>query len=93
MRVVWTDIASYPTIEEARSGKRRSIARRELLAEPKPSIVQMGGAFFLMGAAVMKPWGRSLRTGGWRDCLVGKPIAPPRPRRKAKIKKPRRWKR
>jgi hypothetical protein len=74
VRVLWTHIASYVTLEGARAGRRRSIARRELLPKPKPLIVKIGGVFVLEGMAVVGPWGSRRTTGGWRDCLVGQPV-------------------
>jgi hypothetical protein len=94
VRVLWTDIESYPTLEDARAGRRRSIARRHLLPEPKPQIYKMGDEFILVGMAVMRPWGdRQVKTGVWREHLVGKPIPPRRPKQTSRIKKLRRWKR
>lgn len=92
MRTVWTDIADYPTLEQARAGRRRAIARRELLPEPKPIIVKIGASFILEGKLVLRgSWAIGKNANGaCREHLIGDPVPPARPVRKFDAKKTKR---
>ena len=65
MRFFWTDIypGHFDTFWEARSAKRKAIARREVLANPEPMIVRIQGG-----------WGRSSSSIYYKTFGVFRPI-------------------
>src|SRR5580698_9742525 len=83
MRMIWTDIGFYNTLQEARAAGRRAIARCEVLRTPAPSIVKWrDDSFLLKGGLIVGPWSLSVsRTGVIRERLLGVPVKSPRPKR------------
>jgi hypothetical protein len=87
MRIVWTGIyPDFDTLLEARSAKRRAIARREVLAKPEPMIVRMhDGRYLVRGALILGAsfgWRSGTAGGSPREVLVGTPVKPPLPKRR-----------
>ena|SRR5579863_6216054 len=87
MRIFCTSVypGHFDTFWEARSAKRKAIARREVLAKPEPMIVRIQDGWFVRGALVVG--GSFGRTGGAtgrspREVLTGTPVRPPRPKRR-----------
>jgi len=87
MRFFWTDIypGHFDTFREARSAKRKAIARREVLGKPEPMIVRIQDGWFVKGALVVG--GSFGKTGGAagrssREVLTGTPVRPQRPKQR-----------
>ena len=85
MRFFWTDIypGHFDTFWEARSARRRAIARREILAKPKPTIVKIQDSWLVRGALVVDgsfDWTSSAAGRSPREVLTGTPVGPPRPK-------------
>ena len=85
MRFFWTSIypGHFDTFWEARSAKRKAIARREVLAKPEPMIVRIQDGWFVRGAVVVGGsfgWTSGAAGGSPREVLTGVPVKPPRPK-------------
>jgi hypothetical protein len=85
MRFFWTDIypGYFDTLWEARSARRRAIARREVLAKPEPTIVKIEDGWLVRGALVISGsfgWKSGASSGSPRVTLIGTPLKPPRPK-------------
>ena len=84
MRFFWTDIypGHFDTFWEARSARRRAIARREILAKPEPTIVKIQEGWLVRGALVVGGsfgWTSGATSRSPREVLTGTPVRPPRP--------------
>jgi hypothetical protein len=85
MRYFWTDIypGRFDTFWEARSAKRKAIARHEILAKPEPTIVKIQDGWRVRGAIVVGGsfgWTSSATGRSPREVLIGTPLKPPRPK-------------
>jgi hypothetical protein len=85
MRFFWTDIypGHFDTFWEARSARRRAIARREILAKPEPTIVKIQDGWRVRGAIVVGgSFGLTSSAPGRspREVLIGTPLKPLRPK-------------